>query len=176
MDKQSSECHSTVLPGSLSVPTIDHGKMLDTPPEGYKRYELTEDGVSARVRVGTRGGDFISSSYEHDEYGATTEDPEMKVLMTEKRFKKLENFFEKEGYAGYEVVNPEAKKMIVCHSFTAYTARQFVREYPEFGLIIVKFLKPLDGRLKDELVGKEEVIFVENNYSGQMENYIVKEL
>ena len=45
----------------------------------------------------------------------------------------------------------------------------------EFGLIVIKFLKPLDARLRDELLGKKEVIFVESNYSGQLENYIVKE-
>jgi 2-oxoglutarate ferredoxin oxidoreductase subunit alpha len=48
------------------------------------------------VRVGTKHGDFIASSYEHDEYGATSEDIENKKKFTEKRFKKLENFFERE--------------------------------------------------------------------------------
>jgi 2-oxoglutarate ferredoxin oxidoreductase subunit alpha len=38
----------------------------------------------------------MAPSYEHDEYGATTESPEMKVLMTEKRAKKLQDFFKKE--------------------------------------------------------------------------------
>jgi 2-oxoglutarate ferredoxin oxidoreductase subunit alpha len=50
-----------------------------------------------------------------------------------------------------------------------------VKENPEFGLIIIKFLKPLDEKLRNELIWKEEIIFVENNYSGQVENYIVKE-
>jgi pyruvate/2-oxoacid:ferredoxin oxidoreductase alpha subunit len=43
-------------------------------------------------------------------------------------------------------------------------------------LIIIKFFKPFDQRLKNDLKGKDEVIFVENNYSGQMENYVTKEL
>lgn len=66
--------------------------------------------------------------------------------------------------------------MIITTSYTSYTAKEFVKNHPEFGLIIIKFLKPLDGRLLDELKGKQEVIFVESNYSGQLENYIVKEL
>lgn len=48
------------------------------------------------VQVGTKDGDFIATSYEHDEFGATTEEPDMKVKMTEKRAKKLENFYQKE--------------------------------------------------------------------------------
>jgi pyruvate/2-oxoacid:ferredoxin oxidoreductase alpha subunit len=75
----------------------------------------------------------------------------MKVAMTEKRWKKLENFFEKEGITGYDVYNNEAKKMIVTTSYTIYTAKEFIKNNPEFGLIIIHFLKPFDGRLLDEL-------------------------
>jgi hypothetical protein len=37
----------------------------------------------------------------------------MKKLMTEKRFKKLEDFFIKENVSGYELINENAKKIIV---------------------------------------------------------------
>ena len=43
---------------------------------------------------------------------------------------------------------------------------------PEYGLVVITFLKPLDERLYDVLKEKQEIIFVENNYSGQLENYI----
>ncbi|MDD3793487.1 MAG: 2-oxoacid:acceptor oxidoreductase family protein [Candidatus Gracilibacteria bacterium] len=173
MDKQSSEMVGTI--GELSVPEIDRGVILENPPLDYKRYELNETGISPRVKVGTINGDFIATSYEHDEYGATSEDPLVKKAFTEKRWKKLENFFEKEGYSGYEVINPNAKKMLIVTSFTSYTAREFVKNNSEFGLIIIKFLKPLDARLRKEIEGKEEIIFIESNYSGQLENYISKE-
>ncbi|MDD3645802.1 MAG: 2-oxoacid:acceptor oxidoreductase family protein [Candidatus Gracilibacteria bacterium] len=185
-DKQAAELHGTHT--ELKAPEIDRGVVLDNPPSDYKRYELTESGVSPRVKVGTKDGDFISTSYEHDEYGATTEDSDMKKAMTEKRWRKLQNFFKKEGYRGYEVytsphsISPngrevaQPKKMLIVTSFTAYTAKEFVKENPEYGLIIVKFLKPLDERLRDELVGKDEVIFVESNYSGQLEKYLTNEL
>ncbi|MDP2090801.1 MAG: 2-oxoacid:acceptor oxidoreductase family protein [Candidatus Gracilibacteria bacterium] len=174
MDKQSSELIGTV--DLLHTPVIERGVILENPPLDYKRYELTESGISPRVKVGTKNGDFIATSYEHDEYGATSEDSNLKKLFTEKRYKKLDNFFEKEGYKGYEVINSNAKKMLITTSFTSYTAKEFVKNNPEFGLIIIKFLKPLDERLLEELKDKEEIIFVESNYSGQLENYITKEL
>jgi 2-oxoglutarate ferredoxin oxidoreductase subunit alpha len=65
--------------------------------------------------------------------------------------------------------------MLVIAGFTSYTAKKFIKDNPEFGLVIIKFLKPLDERLKEELISKEELIFVESNYSGQIENYITKE-
>lgn len=174
MDKQSSELVATH--GKFTIPKVDRWIILDNPPEDYKRYELTESGISPRVRVWTKHGDFIASSYEHDEYGATCEGIENKKLFTEKRFKKLEKFFEKEWYKWYEVINPKAKKMIITISFTSYTAKHFIENNPEYGLILIKFLKPLDERLLEDIKDKEEIIFAEQNYSGQLENHIAKEL
>lgn len=174
-DKQFSELHSSYDP--LPPPTpVDRGKLLSTPPADYKRYELTEDGISPYVKVGTESGDFIATSYEHDEYGATTESPEMKGKMTVKRAKKLDNFFEKEGTRGYEMVNGGAKKIIVTLSANRIVAEDFIADNSEYGLMVVKFLLPLDARIRDELIGKEEVIFMENNYSGQLEEHLVKSL
>lgn len=174
-DKQYADGKAT-LDSDMQAPEVDRGKLELNPAEDYKRYELTDDGISPYTRPGTKDGDFIATSYEHDEFGATSEDSEMKVAMTEKRWKKLENFFEKEGITGYEVFNPDAKKMIITTSYTVYTAQEFVKNNPEYGLIVIHFLKPLDGRLLDELKWKDEVIFVESNYSWQLENYITKEL
>ena len=183
IDKQFSDGKAT-LEEELKTAGINRGKLEMTPASDFKRYALTDDGISPYSIPGTPNGDFIATSYEHDEFGATTEDTDMKMKMTEKRWKKLENFYEKEGISGYEIFkSPDSQesglapqKMLLTTSYTSYTAKEFIKNNPEFGLIIVKFLKPLDTRLRNELVGKSEVIFVENNYSGQLENYITKEL
>ncbi|MDD5770535.1 MAG: hypothetical protein PHE25_06195, partial [Candidatus Gracilibacteria bacterium] len=174
VDKQTSEILGTY--SNLQKVEIDRGIILENPPLDYKRYELNESGISPRVMVGTQNGDFIATSYEHDEFGATTEDTNMKKLMTEKRWRKLQDFYKKEGFSGFEVINENAKKMIVTFSTTAYTAKEFIKNNPEYGLVIIKFLKPLDERLLDVLSGREEIIFVESNYSGQLEKYICNEL
>lgn len=173
-DKQFSEGKVTI--NTLTPAPVQRGKLLTNPGADYKRYELMSDGISPYVRVGTEQGDFIATSYEHDEYGATTEDMQMKVQMTEKRAKKLQNFFEREGIHGYEVVNPSAKKKLVTTSFNAYTARAFIEQNPEWGLVIITFLAPVDVRLRDEFARCDEIVFVENNYSGQLEGYLTKEL
>lgn len=172
-DKQFSEGKVTTT--ELKSAPVNRGKLLENPTPEYKRYEFTDDGVSPYVRVGTENGDFIATSYEHDEYGATSEEMDMKVKMTEKRARKLENFYEKEGIMGYRVVNPAAKKMILTFSFTAYTAQAFVEENSEWWLIVVTCLKPLDARLRDVIIGLEKVVFVESNFSGQLEDYVTKE-
>ncbi len=173
-DKQFSEGKVTVT--ELKPAPIDQWKLTENPSEGFKRYELTDDGVSPYVRVGTEHGDFIATSYEHDEYGATTEEMDMKVAMTEKRAKKLENFYEKEWIMGYRVVNPTAKKMIVTLSFTAYTADAWLFENPDWGMIVITCLLPLDTRVRTIFESLEKAVFFESNYTGQLEEYMTKEL
>jgi 2-oxoglutarate ferredoxin oxidoreductase subunit alpha len=41
--------------------------------------------------------------------------------------------------------------MLVTTSFITYTALDFIKDNPEYGLIVIKFLKPLDERLREEL-------------------------
>jgi 2-oxoglutarate ferredoxin oxidoreductase subunit alpha len=173
-DKQAAEMHWTH--SDFEACPVDRGVILKNPSEDYKRYELTDSGISPRVNVWIKNWDFIATSYEHDEYGATTEDSDLKKQFTEKRFKKLKCFYKKENFSWYEIVNQGAKKMLVITWFARYTAEHFIKNNPEFGLIIIKFLKPLDERLRADIEKLEEIIFIESNYSGQVENYITKEL
>ncbi len=170
LDKQLSELSGTI--GERPSIEVRRGDVLENPPNDYKRYALTSSGISPKVSVGTPNGDFIASSYEHDEFWATSEDSENKKLMTEKRWKKLEYFFQKEGISWFEVFNWNAKKMLIVFSATSYTAKEFIQDNSEYGMVVITFLKPLDERLYDVLKDKQEIIFVENNYSGQLENYI----
>lgn len=170
LDKQLSELSGTI--GERPSIEVRRGDVLENPPNDYKRYALTSSGISPKVSVGTPNGDFIASSYEHDEFWATSEDSENKKLMTEKRWKKLEHFFQKEGISWFEVFNWNAKKMLIVFSATSYTAKEFIQDNSEYGMVVITFLKPLDERLYDVLKDKQEIIFVENNYSGQLENYI----
>lgn len=173
-DKQFSEANITI--SELKKAEVQRGKLLEHPDENFSRYEITDDGISPYVTVGTKNGDFIATSYEHDEYGVTTESPEMKQKMTEKRFKKLENFFQKEGIFGYEIINSAAKRKFITISATRYTAEEFITNNPDFGLIIVHFLSPIDERLRNEIANSEEIIFVESNFSGQLETLITEKL
>ncbi len=174
IDKQLSELSWTFE--ELQKVEVERWIVLNNPPWDYKRYEFCDTWISPRVPVWTLHGDFISSSYEHDEYWTTCEKSENKKQMTEKRFKKLENFFQKENILGFEIFNKTAPKIIITVSATSYTAKNFIWENNNYWLVIIHFLKPLDERLLSYLKEKEEIIFVENNYSWQLEKYITNEL
>ncbi len=54
----------------------------------YKRYALTDSGVSPRVYPGTPGGEHVENSDEHNEIGFSEESAAMRTRMVDKRFRK----------------------------------------------------------------------------------------
>ena len=173
-DKQFSEWHVTV--DEVEPTPVDRWKIENSPSKDYKRYELVDDYISPRTFPWQQDWDFITTSYEHDEFWATSEDTEMKKKMTVKRAHKLDNFFADQGLSGYEIQNSSAKKMLIVTSFNTYTAQEYIKKNPGYWIIIIKFMKPLDERLVADLKWVEEIIFVENNYSGQLEKHLTQEL
>ncbi|NLT83217.1 2-oxoacid:acceptor oxidoreductase subunit alpha [Coprothermobacter proteolyticus] len=62
--------------------------------EKYLRYKITEDGISPLL-FPPSDQVIKFTSYEHDEYGVSTEDPQMIAKMHEKRAKKQETLVQK---------------------------------------------------------------------------------
>lgn len=56
--------------------------------ENYRRYKMTDNGISPRAIPGTPGGIFFSTGLEHNEYGRPDYTEAGHTSMSEKRFKK----------------------------------------------------------------------------------------
>lgn len=98
VDKYLMEGHASVnieeFKNTFDAYTINRGKMrtdedLVNEPD-YKRYLLTEDGISPRSIPGQKGGIALSGSDEHNEKGLYDEEAENRIQMMNKRFKKLD--------------------------------------------------------------------------------------
>jgi 2-oxoglutarate ferredoxin oxidoreductase subunit alpha len=107
-DKHISESIQTVEPFDTKDLKVDRGKLLsqeelegllvkDLPakenyisPDGnFLRYKNTDDGISPRTIPGMVGGVHHASSYEHDESGDLPEDEANRIMMVDKRARKL---------------------------------------------------------------------------------------
>ncbi len=183
IDKQLSESYLSVDKSTLLSYPINRWKLQNTWSEWYKRYLLSDDWISPITLPGTENGEFIATSYEHDEYGATNEDPLIKKQQQDKRFKKLETFVQQEftkDFYGYEIINPEAKEFFVTFGVNRYVIEEYIRtknkKSVKYGLIVIKCLQPLDMRLKEFLDVHvkqiKKLIFVEMNYSWQFQELI----
>ena len=77
-----------------NVPHLDKGTVYDQrfivrTKDGYRRYALTEDGISPRGIPGFGEGRVRADSDEHDQDGFITEDFSTRKAMVEKRLRKL---------------------------------------------------------------------------------------
>lgn len=92
-DKYLVESYSSWKGLDLSGLNVARGKLLSQAElekiSDYKRYALSEDGISPRALPGMKNGLHVATSYEHDEYGFYQEDPAGVVKGTDKRFAKL---------------------------------------------------------------------------------------
>lgn len=182
-DKQLSESYLSIDPHKLLAEPIKRGKKADSTAEDqFKRYEFSPDGISPYSVPWTEHTTFIATSYEHDEYGSTNEEPTMKGKMMEKRAQKLETFVEQEfnsAFYGYEIINPDAETFYITMGINRYALEQHIKDKAEMGLIVIKSLSPFDPRLKTFLEEHEKkiksLIFVEMNQSGILEDLVRKE-
>ena len=182
-DKQLSESYVSIDPQKLLAEPIKRGKKADSTAEDqFKRYEFSSDGISPYSLPWTEHTTFIATSYEHDEYGSTNEEPTMKGKMMEKRAQKLKTFVEQEfnsDFYGYEIINPDAETFYITMGINRYALEQHIKGKADMGLIVIKSLSPFDPRLKtflEEHAKKiKSLIFVEMNQSGILEDLMGKE-
>jgi len=147
----------------------DGAPMSDDPDLAYQRYLITDDGVSPLAFPGREGAIVKANSYTHDEYGVTTEDPEMTVRMQDKWLRKGRAMVEE--LDGLPLVNvygdPAATRTVV----TWGSPVGALREIGE--LIGVRVVQPVvlwpfpTRRLEAALAGSERTVVVEMNATGQ---------
>jgi 2-oxoglutarate ferredoxin oxidoreductase subunit alpha len=84
----------TMEPFELEQLEIDTGKRLDAEDlaamDEYRRYRITDDGVSPWAVPGTPGGMNLVTGNEHDEWGLVTTQPALRRQMMDKRSRKID--------------------------------------------------------------------------------------
>ena len=86
----------TVEPTALDFDAvhIDRGALLseadlDAMQEPYRRFQITESGISPRALPGHPKAVYTATSNEHNERGTISEDPEVRTAQVDKRMRKL---------------------------------------------------------------------------------------
>ena len=162
---------------------VDRGDLLQeldiTKNPDYKRYQLTELGISPRTRPGQKGGIFWTTGDEHDEYGHITEAAGLRVRMMTKRMKKIE-------LAGQVI--PDSKKATLHGPRTAPITivgwgstkgaildgmEELSANGVEANFLQIRYVSPFPTELVQKvLYESRRKIAIENNYSAQMAGLI----
>lgn len=184
IDKAMANCSQTYAVFETSSFKIDRGSILgeaDLQGKAYKRFSVTETGVSPRVLLGTKNGVHWYTGDEHNEYGHISEEPSNRALMVEKRMKKLElvdketPLEEKVNFYGDKtaenvIVSWGSPKGAIIEAMNALASEGF-----SLGFLQIRMIHPLPGEFISKILkAAKKVIDVEGNYLGQLAG-IIKE-
>ncbi|MEK9151385.1 MAG: 2-oxoacid:acceptor oxidoreductase subunit alpha [Patescibacteria group bacterium] len=142
----------------------------------YKRYALTEDGVSPRGVPGYGVGLVGVDSDEHDEMAHITESAEMRVAMHEKRWKKMEGIRE-EAFMPTEIGDVKhADTLVICWGSNRGVVEEALEILGQEGIAALHFhqVYPLPEKSK-KLFSKKKIVVLENNFSGQFADLLTRE-
>ncbi len=156
-------------------PKIKPSRYITEPCEDYKSYLITENGVSPRSVPG-QGAVVRATSYEHNEYGYTTEKADEVIKMNDKRLKKLDDLKEEIMDLVPVYLHGQGKKLIVGWGSTKGAIVDALKDLPDFRFLQVSYISPFPAEeVKREIENSDEVILIENNATGLLGDIIAEQ-
>jgi len=140
---------------------------------GYRRYEVTESGISPMVFP---GGNAIvkTTSYEHDEYGITTEEADKISIMQSKRLRKRKTLEkELEGIECVKTYNEGSKDKDTVIVTWGSSKGAVLEVAEELGIRVIQpiVMRPFPD-MEPYIKGASKVICVEVNGTGQLQRLL----
>ena len=135
----------------------------------YKRYKITEDGVSPLAFPGEKDAIVKADSYEHDEFGITIDGEEVEKMQA-KRLRKLETMKKAvEKLPAVKVYgNQNSNIALVAWGITKGAAKE-IAENLGIKLIQPIIIEPFPQKqMREVLKGVEKLFSIELNTTGQM--------
>ena len=146
----------------------------------FKRYDLAAaNGISARSFAGMKGQEYLANSYEHDEYGYTTEESDMRIKQVDKRARKMDAIRARapkpqmfgEMDADITFVTFGSLKGVILDAMETLK-----KDGIKAKLIHFAWVYPLvENDIKPLLEGEKRLVAVEQNSTGQLASLIREE-
>ncbi|MDF2942183.1 MAG: 2-oxoacid:ferredoxin oxidoreductase subunit alpha [Herbinix sp.] len=161
-----------------NIQVMEPAKASDIDTQGeYLRYRLTEDGISPRLIPGKSNHFVTADSDEHTERGWITESADVRVLMMDKRMKKLEKLEE-------ELQEPDFLGSEACDTLILGWGSTYgpiaeaikvleAKEKGKYGALIFGDVYPLPRKLLEKKAATaKNIINIEQNATGQLAGLI----
>ena len=153
---------------SLDLSDIEVEKHIVETTGDYKRYELTQNGISPRGIPGFGKGLVSVDSDEHDADGHITEDLDLRIRMVDKRLKKNEPI--KADVIAPRLAGPsDYKTLIVCWGSTYNVVNEAVKILARDDVAVLHFKQvyPVHETTADYLKQAGKTIVIESNATSQ---------
>lgn len=142
----------------------------------FRRYALTDSGVSPRPLPGLKGGIHHVTGVEHNQEGKTSEAAQNRQEQMEKRMRKTQHLLINEPVSGQET-HDEADILYLGFISTKGAIQEGAERLEEQGIKVnhlqIRQLHPFPKDVVQEAVNKaQKVVVVEHNYQGQLSNIL----
>jgi len=169
-DKHLAESYFTF--DEFEEPKIKGSRFILENIKDFKTYKITKDFVPKRTvpDVAT----VKVNSYEHEEFGFTTEDKDVAKKMQEKRRKKFEAL-EKEVRKKFEMAKifGKGENLIISFGSTKGAIIDALETLKDFRFLQILYLSPFPKEIVErELKKAKNVLIIENNAFGQLGNLL----
>lgn len=170
----------TVEPLDYSKVEIRRGKLLKEVPahdeELFKRYEITEDGISPRVLPGQKYGIHHVTGVEHSQTGRPNEDPVNRKQQMDKRLRKLANLsFPQPIKVDKTSDNPDLLLIGIGSTFGPIREAKgrLEQEGYQVNHVHIRLVHPFPAKeLEPYIQAAKRVIVIEHNATAQLANLI----
>lgn len=143
----------------------------------YRRYTVTESGISPRLIPGTVGAIFKASGSEHDERGFVSTDPLIRKAQVDKRLRKMETYLREDAPSPRVFGRPAGHPVLLGWGSTRPVLLDAQQRLQERGVdaAVVHFthLWPFNTAAVKPLLEKATaIISVESNFTGQFADIV----
>jgi len=153
---------------SLDLDNVKIERCITKTEKGYKRYQLTENGISPRGIPGF-GEEVVSADcHVHDEQGHISENLELRTKMVNKNMKKFETI--KKNIIAPELVgNKDYKILAICWGSNYNVVNEALEKLDRNDISFLHFKQvyPLHPVTIDYLKNAKQTIIIENNATSQ---------
>lgn len=179
---------SMSTPSLSQIPiTIDRGAVLSqedvSKNPDYRRYSVTDTGISPRSLPGMKDGVFVANSDEHEEHGLVDETSAMRVQQMDKRLKK--GTIAAASMPGPEIIGPKdatvtlmtwgSMKLPAMQAMMIGNREQETGNNVGINIMHFSYMWPINlalvGKALQE-VSNHQTIMLENNATGQFQSLL----
>lgn len=155
------------------LPKMDIERYIVKTDANYRRYTVTEDGISPRGIPGYGEGLVRVDSDEHDEFGHITESALVRKTMVEKRLRKMNKIIQEalppkfSGPKDYEV-------LFISWGSTRLIVEEALQSFSNHKIAHLHFSQvyPIHPSAKGYFEKAKRIIFIEQNATGQFANLV----
>ena len=152
----------------FTVPKEDSKNQIIKTDKNYKRYRITENGLSPRGIPGYGDGLVLVDSDEHDENGRITEDMNVRTKMVEKRLRKF-TLINKDIIPPKLIGNPNYSTLLISWGSTFHIVKEAIDQLKRDDIALLHFNQvfPLHKDVATYLKKAKKTIIIENNATSQ---------